>query len=404
MEQLTSPNLPEIVITGWRAITLAFISAMAITWYYIPKVITVVRQRALLDKPGNHKIHSHDVPTLGGIGIFAGFIFGYLLGVDKNVTGLSYFTAATIMLFFVGVKDDLIYLHPKKKLIGELGSALVIVLFTDLRLTNMHGFLGYTDISALGSYFVTIFVILLIINAVNLIDGIDGLAAAVGIIASGVFGTSFYLSGDYGYAAMAAALLGALVAFIRFNVSDGPNKIFMGDTGSLVIGFTLAVFAIRFNYIEAEHGLFISLKSTPAISIAILIVPLFDTLRIILVRIRNHQRPYVADQRHIHHLMLRAGFSHKVATLYISLFNISLIALVFLLDDLGIFPLGVLMLALCSLATGLLIIAVRRRESHGNPDKGLSGGRDVSAEAGDEGTGKYESNERVTEKTTRIPQ
>ncbi|MCU0379157.1 MAG: undecaprenyl/decaprenyl-phosphate alpha-N-acetylglucosaminyl 1-phosphate transferase [Bacteroidales bacterium] len=363
MEQLTSPNLPEIVIEGLWAIVAAFVSAMVITWYYIPKVIRVVRQRHLEDKPGDHKIHNGEIPTLGGIGIFAGFIFGYLIGVDGNITGLSYFTAATVMLFFVGVKDDLIYLHPKKKLIGELGSALVIVLFTDLRITNLHGFLGFTDISALGSYFVTISVMLLIINAVNLIDGIDGLAASVGIIASLAFGAFFYLSGDNGYAAMAAALLGALIAFIRFNITDGPNKIFMGDTGSLVIGFTLAVFAIRFNYIEAEHASFISLRSTPALSVAILIVPLFDTFRIILVRLSNHQRPYVADKRHIHHLMLRAGFSHREATLYISLFNISLITIVFLLDRLGIFLLGLLMLALCSLATLIIIGAVRRREA-----------------------------------------
>ena len=316
-----------------------------------------------MTSPAARRTHDREVPTLGGIGIFAGFIFGYLIGVDDNITGFSYFTAATVMLFFVGVKDDLIYLHPKKKLIGELGSALVIVLFTDLRIIHLHGFLGYTDISALSSYFITIFVMLLIINAVNLIDGIDGLAASVGIIASVFFGAFFWLSGDYGYTAMAAALLGALIAFIRFNLSDGQNKIFMGDTGSLVIGFTLAVFAIRFNYLEAEGLSVVKLKSTPAISVAILIVPLWDTLRIILVRLRNHQRPYVADRRHVHHMMLRAGFSHKESTLYISLFNISLVTLVFLLDSLGIFVLGLIMLAICGFFTWLIVLAVRRREA-----------------------------------------
>ena len=363
MEQLSSPNVPEFVIDGWLAILFAFAGAMFITWYYIPRVIRVVNEKHLSDKPGDHKIHDHEIPTLGGIGIFAGFLFGYLIGVDGNITGLSYFTAATIMLFFVGVKDDLIYLHPKKKLIGELGSILIIVFFTDLRLTNMHGFLGFTDISALGSYIITIFVMLLIINAVNLIDGIDGLAASVGIIASIAFGLFFYFSKDYGYVALTAALLGSLIAFLRFNISNGANKIFMGDTGSLLIGFTLAVFAIRFNSLEAEGLSFIKLRSTPALSMAILIVPLFDTLRIILVRLRNRQRPYVADKRHIHHLMLRAGLSHKKSTLYISLFNISLIAIVFLLDSIGIFLLGILMLALCSLATLILILAVKRRES-----------------------------------------
>jgi len=356
--------MPEIVIKGWSAIVIAFASAMFITWYYIPRVIRVVNEKHLGDKPGSHKIHDHEVPTLGGIGIFAGFIFGYLLGVDNYIADISYFTAAAVMLFFVGIKDDLIYLHPKKKLIAELGSILVIVLLTNLRFTNFHGFLGFTDISALTSYLTTIFVMLLIINAVNLIDGIDGLAASIGIIASVTFGSFFYLSGDYGYTAMAAALLGALIAFIRFNMSEGPNKIFMGDTGSLVIGFTLAVFAIRFNELDAaEKALFIDLKSTPALSVAILIVPLFDTLRVVFLRLREHKRPYVADKRHIHHMMLRIGFSHKEATLYISLFNISLIVLVFLLDNIGILLLGLIMLAICGIASWILAETVKRKES-----------------------------------------
>ncbi len=157
-----------------------------------------------------------------------------------------------MLLFFVGIKDDLVYLNPTKKLWGELGSAVIIAVFTDMHITNFHGFLGITDISPMVSYTVTIILMILIINAVNLIDGIDGLAAAVGIIASVAFGLFFYLSGDYGYTVMAAALLGALLAFMRYNLSDGPKKIFMGDTGSLVIGFTLAVFAIRFNELDAR--------------------------------------------------------------------------------------------------------------------------------------------------------
>ena len=123
----------ELQITGWPAIVVAFASALVITWYYIPKVITVVRQRHWEDKPGGHSIHKNDVPTLGGIGIFAGFLVGFLLGIDGYMPGLSYFTAAAFLLFFVGVKDDLVYLNPTKKLAGEFGSALIIALLTDDR-------------------------------------------------------------------------------------------------------------------------------------------------------------------------------------------------------------------------------------------------------------------------------
>lgn len=355
--------MPEIVIKGWPAILLAFASALIITWYYIPKVVSIVRQRHLEDKPGGRKIHSDNVPTLGGIGIFAGFLVGYLLGIDGYMLGLSYFTAAAFLLFFVGVKDDLVNLNPPKKLAGEIASALIVASFTDLHFTSMHGFIGVTIISILSSYIITVAVILIIINAVNLIDGIDGLAASVGIIASIAFGLFFFLSGDYGYTVMAAALLGALIAFLRFNISEGPNKIFMGDTGSLVIGFTLAVFAIRFNELDARGLSVIDLESAPSISIAILIVPLFDTLRVILLRLHYHQSPFIADRRHIHHMMLRAGFSHLEATIYISLFNILLIAIAFLLDGIGILLLGLVLLTLCIISAFILNRSVKRKES-----------------------------------------
>ena len=146
--------MPEIVITGLPAILLAFVSALFITWYYIPKVIKVVRERHLEDKPGFHKIHKADVPTLGGIGIFGGFIFGFLLGINGYLPGLSYFTAAVVFLLFVGIKDDLVWLNPRKKFLAELGAAILVAVFTQAHITHFHGFLGITDISVATSYIV----------------------------------------------------------------------------------------------------------------------------------------------------------------------------------------------------------------------------------------------------------
>ena len=355
--------MPEIVITGIPAILLAFASSLFVTWYYIPKVIRVVRERHLEDKPGLNKIHLKDIPTLGGIGIFGGFIVGFLIGVNGYMPGLSYFTAAVVFLLFVGIKDDLVFLNPKKKLWGELGSAILVAVFTNIHFTHFHGFMGITGISVAASYIVTITLIVLIINAVNLIDGIDGLAASVGVIASLAFGIFFFLSGDYGYTVMAAALLGALIAFLRYNLSEGTQKIFMGDSGSLVIGFTLAVLAVHFNELVAAGGAVLDLKSAPAVSIGILIIPLYDTLRVMTLRLLDKKSLFAGDRRHIHHLMLRAGMSHRQATLFISLFNVSMIVVAFLLDSLGILLLGFLLLALCLIATQILILAVRRRES-----------------------------------------
>jgi UDP-N-acetylmuramyl pentapeptide phosphotransferase/UDP-N-acetylglucosamine-1-phosphate transferase len=359
--------MPEIIITGLPAILIAFASALIITWYYIPKVIKVVRERHLEDKPGFHKIHKAEVPTLGGIGIFGGFIFGFLIGVNGYMPGLSYFTAAVAFLLFVGIKDDLVYLNPRKKFWGEMGAAILVAVFTNIHITNLHGFAGIGVISVFASYVVTIAIIVIIINAVNLIDGIDGLAAAVGIIASISFGIFFYLSGDYGYTVMAAAMLGSLIAFLRYNMSEGPKKIFMGDSGSLIIGFTLAVFAIHFNELVANGSPAVNLESAPSISIAILIVPLFDTIRVMALRIHAGKSIFVGDKRHIHHMMLRAGFSHKEATLYISFFNVLLVVIAFLLDGLGILMLGTVLVMLCLVATYVIRRIAKKKESQLSP-------------------------------------
>ena len=357
--------MPELVIKGWPAILLAFACSVAITWYYLPKVLKVVNEKHLSDKPGKRKIHTRETPTLGGIGIFAGFIFGFLMGVNGYMHYVAYFTAGAMLLFFIGVKDDLIYINPYKKLAAEAATAIILALFTDIHFSSLHGFLGIQFMPEWALYFITVFIIVLIINALNLIDGIDGLAASIGIISCVFFGTWFLLSGDYGYTILAVSLLGALIVFLFYNLSDGPKKIFMGDTGSLVIGFTLAVMAIRFNELDAAGRSVVDLKSTPSVSIAVLIVPLFDTLRVIILRARSHQSFFVADNRHIHHMMLRAGFTHKKATLTISIFNILMIGLALVLDGIGIMWLGLLLLVICGIASGVLASALKKKESTG---------------------------------------
>lgn len=353
-------NLSLIKMGSLTSVILAFSVAGLVTWYYIPRIIAIVKKLRLSDKPANHKIHKLEVPTLGGIGIFGGFAFGFLLAVNGYVENVPILALAIIGLLFTGLKDDLVHVNPWTKFLEILSVALIVVLFTDLRFSSMHGFLGITDLSVWISCFLTVFLIVLIINAVNLIDGIDGLAASVGIIASIVFGIWFWLSDDYGYAIMAASLLGALIAFLPFNISGGSRKIFMGDTGSLAIGFILTVFAIRFNELDAAEKLYHNLYSTPTISIAVLIVPLFDTLRVIILRLYHRQSLFKADNRHIHHMMLQAGFSHVKTTFIISVFNLLMIALALLLDHIGILWLGLILLLICIAMIELVKYLIRK--------------------------------------------
>jgi len=354
-------NLSLINMGSLTSVILAFSVAGLVTWYYIPRIVAIVKKLQLADKPVNHKIHKMDVPTLGGIGIFGGFAFGFLIAVNGYVDNVPILALAIIGLLFTGLKDDLVHVNPWTKFLEILAVAIIVVLFTDLRFTSMHGFLGITELPIWISCFLTVFLIVLIINAVNLIDGIDGLAASVGIIASLTFGTWFWLSGDYGYAIMAASLLGALIAFLPFNISGGDRKIFMGDTGSLAIGFILTVFAIRFNELDAAGKSFHNLFSTPTISIAILIVPLFDTLRVIIIRLYHRQSLFEADNRHIHHMMLQAGYSHVKTTFIISIFNLLMIALALVFDHIGILWLGLILLLICIAMIELVKYLIKKR-------------------------------------------
>lgn len=354
MLPLSLPLLPSLL--------LAFAGAMIVTWYFMPRIIKISARHRLTDKPGPRKMHTHEIPTLGGIGIFGGFAFGFLISVNGNMEYLSYFMAALIILFFIGLKDDITTVSPPKKIAGQALAAFIIAVMANLRFTNYHGLFGISEIPEWASMLTTIFFIVIFINAFNLIDGIDGLASSIGIITSSAFGMWSWLSGDYGYAFMAAALAGTLLVFLIFNLSTGKLKIFMGDTGSMVIGFLLAVMAIRFNEINAGPRTFYDLSSAPAVSIAILIVPLFDTLRVIVIRLARRQSLLTGDNRHIHHLLLRAGCTHIQATLYISLANIFLIITGFLLDKIGILWLGLVLLLLCTILMIPVYLAVGNKE------------------------------------------
>lgn len=356
----------DFAFTELPAVVLAFAVAVFITWFSIPLVIKIASIRNLTDPPGIRKIHSVPVPTLGGVAIFLGFALGFLVFINGYMKGVSYFTAAILLLFFTGLKDDLVALDPKKRIAVEIMAVLILVYFTDIRITSFHGFLGITDVPVWLTYLTTIFIMIVITNSINLIDGIDGLAASTGIIASVCFGVWFILSGNTGYAIMTASVTGALIAFLRFNISKGKNKIFMGDTGSLLIGFIIAVLAIMFNEVNAGTSTYHGLYSAPAVSIAILIVPLFDTLRVFTIRVLKGYHPFKADNRHIHHLMLRAGYSHLRSTFVISLIHIGIIALAFSLDHIGILWLSLVLLSVSLLLTGILYIMVYRNYFYNN--------------------------------------
>ena len=308
--------------------------AFLITFFSIPVIIEVAKDKKLFDEPDERKVHKAVTPTLGGLGIFAGFIVATLMGVPPSMsTVLQYFMAAIMVIFFLGIKDDILILSATKKFIGQLFAAGIIIKFGGVQISDMHGFLGLHQIPHTASILLTLFTIVVITNSFNLIDGVDGLAGCLGLVTSLVFGTYFLFTSQLMYSVIAFSLAGSLIAFLIYNFS--PAKIFMGDTGSLLIGLLNSVFVIKFIAIAGDPSYGFSLQSAPAIGFAILIVPLFDTLRVVSLRIITRRSPFSPDRNHIHHLLLDLGFSHKAIALTCTGVNIMFILMAYFLRFTG---------------------------------------------------------------------
>ncbi|MCX6232212.1 MAG: MraY family glycosyltransferase [Bacteroidetes bacterium] len=349
-------------ITHYVTLIINFITAFVISYLSVKPIIVLSHAKGLTDLPGDRTSHNKPTATLGGIAIFSGFIFTALLFLPAgSLLEFRYIAAGVMLMFFIGVKDDIFVTAPLSKLGAQIVAAIILVDFANIRLSSLHGFLGITNIEYHWSLYLTIFVVIVIINAFNLIDGIDGLAAGIGIVTSATFGIWFYLTEQYGFSFLTIALIGALLGFLRFNLFSKDNKIFMGDTGSLVLGYLIAVFAIQFNQSNIDISGYYHIIASPAVSFSILIIPMFDTMRVFIIRILRKQSPFKADKSHMHHKLLELGFSHATSTLILVLSNILIICLAFFLQSLGIILLMILILALCSLLSLIPILILRKK-------------------------------------------
>jgi UDP-GlcNAc:undecaprenyl-phosphate/decaprenyl-phosphate GlcNAc-1-phosphate transferase len=284
--------------------------------------------------PDARKVHQSAITPLGGIGIFAGFVFGCLLTVNfKSSFEFQYFIAATLVIFFLGLKDDILVISPIKKFIGQVLTAFLIIYYGRIQIRSMHGFFGIQELPEMFSLILTYFAVIVIINSFNLIDGVDGLAGSLGLMSSVLFGIYFLKVDMPSYYILAFSLSGSLLAFLIFNFQ--PAKIFMGDTGSLLIGAINAILAIKFINSASDTDIVFPLASSPAIGFTILMIPLLDTLRVFAIRIFKRRSPFSPDRNHIHHLLLDRGFSHRAITLILVAINLGLVAFVYLERSLG---------------------------------------------------------------------
>jgi len=310
-------------------VLLSIAISFTVTFLAIPAIINVAEMKKLFDMPDERKVHNTPITPLGGLGIFAGFIFGSLLTLHfDQFHDLQYFIAASFVIFFLGLKDDILVISPVKKFIGQVLAAFIIIYYGGIQIRSMHGFLGIYQLPEMFSLLLTYFAVIVVINSFNLIDGVDGLAGSLGLLSTVIFGVYFLSVNMLPYAVIAFSLVGRLLAFLIFNFQ--PAKIFMGDTGSLLVGTINSILVVKFINVANTQDVSFPITSSPAVGFTILMVPLLDTLRVFGIRIFHRRSPFSPDRNHIHHLLLDRGFSHRAITFFLVAVNLVVCAVVFL--------------------------------------------------------------------------
>ena len=309
---------------------LTYVMAFVLTLIFIPPVIFMVNRFKLFDRPNARKEHSVPTPTFGGISIFSGMMVSLLFWFKfYNHPSIITFFLSMILLFGVGIMDDLKDLAARYKLVIEVGVASLLAV-SGIRITSFGGLFGINELHIMAQYIITVVAIVGITNAFNLIDGIDGLAGGLGFMSLVTLGIFLTISKDLNYAMIAFALAGALLGFLYFNFN--PARIFMGDTGSLMLGFVIAVLCVQLMKINSIHP-------TPVVpniyvfTLGIVMIPVFDTLRVFGTRIWKGRSPFSADKTHIHHLITNKGFTHGFAARLICVFHGFILILVYWLKD-----------------------------------------------------------------------
>lgn len=319
-----------------------FLIAFLAGWIIIPKVLLISHKKKLFDIPDARKVHTRPIPRLGGItffpvilitlGLVTGFCYFEEIPAQIPFAGDLFFRVIFLivgltLLYLVGIADDLIGVSYRYKFLIQVVSAALLTI-TGLWFNSLGGLVGIYEIPKCLGIILTIIAVVYITNAINLIDGVDGLASGLSCIALTVLGIAFTINNLYIYALLAFSCLGIVIPFWCYNVFGNENrgrKLFMGDTGSLTLGYILSFLFIRYCF-DSTANMQIS-GSKMIFAFSTLLVPLFDVIRVVLVRLRNKTNPFMPDRNHFHHKLLRMGLRSRAvmsSILLVSLFFILL--------------------------------------------------------------------------------
>lgn len=328
-------NFDQIQLEYWYS--LFFIIAWLFSYVSFPVIINISNEKNLLATPSERSSHVKKTPTLGGVGIFIGFILSFTLfgTIFKNIYAY-HLICSVVVLFFLGLKDDILILSAKTKFAVQFIVAFTLILCSNLTINNLYGFFGIYQINTLLSISITLFMFVLIINAYNLIDGIDGLAGTVAVCFLVFSGIIFYAANNITMCIISLTLLGSIIAFLQYNFSK-KNKIFMGDTGSMIVGFLLAFLLINILHIKELSIANLYYKVNPILMISLLFYPLLDTTRVFFIRIFVYKTsPFTADKNHIHHRLLDLEFKHWQISVFVGLSTLILAMISILINKIEI--------------------------------------------------------------------
>ncbi len=355
-------NVPNYILY-----VVALMASAAISIYSVRKIIFIMTKRKIFDTPDNtRKIHAGQIPTLGGIGVFIGYMVVVPFFMYFGMGAWHYVIASTTLLFFAGVYDDLMNMRPSKKLLIQLLASAITVYFADIRLNSLYGIFGITDLPYWLSIALTTVACTLFINAFNFIDGIDGLACTLTILYIGILGFLFTAIGAIGMAGISFGIIGAALGLLYYNRS--PARIYMGDTGSMFFGFTIFVLSMEFlifytyrnNGILTEN-LFASSRSAFTFVLSLLFLPVYDAFRVFILRASRGTSPLKADRTHLHYYLLDAGFTHSRSVTIIVITNVLIILVAYLLQSIN--PL-IILFCLTALASLVLFGVYRLRQKN----------------------------------------
>ncbi|MCX6278706.1 MAG: MraY family glycosyltransferase [Bacteroidetes bacterium] len=321
-------SLHKILQTAGKNETLFLLAAFAgsyiICLVLIPVIIKLSTRYNLVDKPNERKVHKVPISRLGGLGIVIGLLSTSALWfIYGNSVLLFHLLTGIVILMIIGIVDDLRELSPKVKFMGQIIAAIFLA-HAGLLIDNMFGIFGITQLPVVIQYLLTLFIVAGIINAFNLIDGIDGLAGGLALIDMTGFFIIFFHSGELSFVFITASTAGALLAFLKYNYH--PARIFMGDTGSMILGFLLAAAGIMVLVISRGQTSNFQYSEAAIIVFSIFLLPVYDTLRVFTGRMINKKSPFSPDKTHIHHMLMQTGFNHPRSAKILYTANIVIIA------------------------------------------------------------------------------